>query len=45
MRLGQLASDIQDALDGGDPDTAGLLAGLLAMTLDELDKATADLRT
>ncbi|CAO3438426.1 ATP-binding protein [Azospirillum doebereinerae] len=38
-RLGQLAGDLQDALDGGDGDTAALLHSLLAMTLDELADA------
>ncbi|MBY6264051.1 response regulator [Azospirillum sp. 412522] len=38
-RLGQLAGDLQDALDDGDGDTAALLHSLLAMTLDELADA------
>ncbi|MBK1838911.1 response regulator [Azospirillum sp. YIM B02556] len=38
-RLGQLAGDLQDALDAGDGDTAALLHSLLAMTLDELADA------
>ena len=44
VRLGQIAADTQDAFDAGDLDTAGLLAGLLGPTLDELTKATEPLR-
>ncbi|MEQ8398022.1 ATP-binding protein [Thalassobaculum sp.] len=40
-RLGQIASDVQDALDQNDPDTAGFMAGLLEPTLDELNQALA----
>jgi signal transduction histidine kinase/CheY-like chemotaxis protein/HPt (histidine-containing phosphotransfer) domain-containing protein len=43
-RLGQLASDAQDALDAGDFDTAALLASLLTPTHDELCEATATIR-
>ena len=35
-RLGQLAADIQDCLDGDDLDSARLFAGGLAKTADEL---------
>lgn len=34
-RLGRLAADIQDALDDDDPDTAAIMAEVLAPTLDE----------
>jgi signal transduction histidine kinase/CheY-like chemotaxis protein/HPt (histidine-containing phosphotransfer) domain-containing protein len=34
-RLGRLASDIQDALDAGDMDMAGMLAEVLTDSLDE----------
>jgi two-component system sensor histidine kinase/response regulator len=44
VRLGQVAADAQDAFDAGDLDTAGLMASLLAPTLDELTKATVRLR-
>jgi hypothetical protein len=44
VRLGQLASDLQDGLDAGDLDTAGLLGPMLAPTLDELAAATAPIR-
>jgi len=44
VRLGQLASDLQDVLDAGDLDTAGLLGPMLASTLDELAAATAPIR-
>jgi CheY-like chemotaxis protein len=44
VRLGQLASDLQDVLDAGDLDTAGLLGPMLAPTLDELAAATAPIR-
>ena len=43
VRLGQVASDVQDCLDGGDLDTATMFAGLLAQTHDELSRATATL--
>jgi len=43
VRLGQLASDIQDCLDGDDADTAGMLAGLLGQTYDELRSVAATL--
>ncbi|GHD63004.1 hypothetical protein GCM10017083_52640 [Thalassobaculum fulvum] len=35
VRLGRIAADIQDLLDAGDPETAGLMAEVLAPTLDE----------
>ncbi|MEQ9331313.1 ATP-binding protein [Thalassobaculum sp.] len=38
-RLGRIASDIQDMLDAGDTEMAGLMADVLAPTLDEF-KAT-----
>ncbi|MEK9968447.1 MAG: ATP-binding protein [Ferrovibrio sp.] len=38
-RLGNLASDLQDACDASDPDTAQLMAELLPATLDELNAA------
>ena len=44
VRLGQIAADTQDAFALGDLDTAGLMASLLAPTLDELATATAPLR-
>lgn len=44
VRLGQLAGDLQDALDDSDPDTAAFLCGLLPPTQDELVAATAALR-
>ncbi len=44
MRLGQIASDVQDCLDGGDVETAGILAELLPPTHAELLDATASLR-
>jgi PAS domain S-box-containing protein len=43
VRLGQLASDIQDCLDGDDAETAAMLTGLLAQTHAELSQATAGL--
>ncbi len=42
-RLGQLASDIQDCLDGDDLDSARLFAGGLGKTADELADAVASL--
>ena len=36
VRLGQLASDVQDCLDGNDPDTASLFVAGLDTTVDEL---------
>ena len=36
-RLGRLASDIQDALDEGDMDMAGMLAEVLMDSLDEFN--------
>ncbi|MSP88516.1 MAG: Hpt domain-containing protein [Alphaproteobacteria bacterium] len=44
VRLGQLASDLQDVLDAEDYDTAGLLHGLLDTTYQELVGATQSLR-
>jgi len=44
MRLGQIASDVQDCLDGNDVATAGMLAELLTPTHTELLQATAPLR-
>ena len=44
VRLGQLASDVQDCLDGDDPETALMLAELLMPTHEELVQATASLR-
>jgi PAS domain S-box-containing protein len=44
VRLGQIASDVQDCLDGNDIETAGMLAGLLTPTHTELLQATAPLR-
>jgi signal transduction histidine kinase/DNA-binding response OmpR family regulator len=44
VRLGQIAADAQDAFDAGDLETAGLMAGLLVPTLNELTKATEPLR-
>ncbi len=45
VRLGQLASDMQDVLDGGDMDTAGmLLQPMLEPTYQELVAATQPLR-
>ena len=38
-RLGDIASDVQDAADGEDIDTAQLMASLLAPTYDELTAA------
>jgi two-component system, sensor histidine kinase and response regulator len=43
-RLGQLAGDLQDALDESDPETAAFLCGLLPPTQDELVAAAAPLR-
>ena len=43
VRLGQLASDIQDCLDGDDLDSARLFAGGLAKTADELADAVTSL--
>ncbi len=42
-RLGQLASDIQDCLDGDDLDSARLFAGGLAKTADEFADTVASL--
>ena len=36
-RLGTIASDIQDALDAGDAEMAGILAEVLAPTLEEFE--------
>jgi two-component system, sensor histidine kinase and response regulator len=44
VRLGQLAGDLQDALDDSDPETAAFLCSLLPPTQDELVAATAALR-
>ncbi len=44
VRLGQLAGDVQDALDAADTDTAAMLCGLLPPTHEELVTATAPLR-
>ncbi len=44
VRLGQLASDLQDVLDAGDLDTAGLLQPMLDPTLAELADATQPIR-
>ncbi|MBI1244603.1 MAG: response regulator [Alphaproteobacteria bacterium] len=44
VRLGQLASDLQDVLDAGDLDTAGLLQPMLEPTLAELADATKPIR-
>jgi signal transduction histidine kinase/CheY-like chemotaxis protein/HPt (histidine-containing phosphotransfer) domain-containing protein len=41
MRLGQIASDVQDALDGGDAATAAFMTGLLEPTREELEQALA----
>ncbi|MGE3474744.1 MAG: ATP-binding protein [Rhodospirillaceae bacterium] len=43
VRLGQLASDVQDCLDASDPDTAGLFTGGLDTTVDELAQAVRPL--
>lgn len=43
VRLGQVASDVQDCLDGGDPDTALLFVGGLETTVDELAEAVRPL--
>ncbi|MEI8393184.1 MAG: ATP-binding protein [Rhodospirillaceae bacterium] len=43
-RLWQLAGDVQNCIDGDDLDTASLMAGLLAQTLEELVEATVSLR-
>ncbi len=43
VRLGQLASDVQDCLDGNDPDTAGLFTGGLELTVSELAQAVQPL--
>jgi len=43
VRLGQLASDVQDCLDANDPDTAGLFTGGLSTTVDELTQAVQPL--
>ena len=40
-RLGKIASDVQDALDQNDADTAGFMASLLESTLDELNQVLA----
>jgi len=44
VRLGQLASDLQDVLDAGDLDTAGFLQTMLNPTLEELVKETGAIR-
>ncbi len=41
VRLGQLAGDVQDCFDAGDPDTAALFAGGLDTTVDELARTLA----
>ncbi len=43
VRLGQVAADVQDWLDGGDPDTALLFTGGLETTVDELAEAVRPL--
>ncbi len=43
VRLGQLASDVQNCLDANDPDTAGLFTGGLETTVDELAQAVQPL--
>jgi HPt (histidine-containing phosphotransfer) domain-containing protein len=43
VRLGQVAADVQDCLDGGDPDTALLFTGGLETTVDELAEAVRPL--
>ncbi|MSP87965.1 MAG: response regulator [Alphaproteobacteria bacterium] len=43
VRLGQIASDIQDCLDSDDMETAAMLASLLAQTHAELRDATHQL--
>ncbi len=44
VRLGQLASDLQDVLDAEDMDTAGLLQTMLDPTYQELVAATQPIR-
>ena len=44
IRLGQIASDVQDCLDAGDVETAAILAELLSPTHAELLHAAAPLR-
>lgn len=44
VRLGQLASDLQDVLDAGDLDTASFLQTMLVPTYDELVKETSAIR-
>ena len=41
-RLGDIASDVQDAADGGDLETVELMAGLLAPTYEELTGALGE---
>ena len=41
VRLGELAAEVQDYLDQGDPETAQLFAGGLEMTAEELAQAVA----
>jgi PAS domain S-box-containing protein len=43
LRLGQIASDVQDSLDGGDLEVAGVMAELLGPTHAELCDAAAPL--
>jgi signal transduction histidine kinase/CheY-like chemotaxis protein/HPt (histidine-containing phosphotransfer) domain-containing protein len=43
VRLGQVASDVQDCLDNDDPDTALLFTGGLETTIDELGTAVEPL--
>jgi len=43
VRLGQLAADVQDCLDGNDPDTATLFIAGLETTVDELAQAVQPL--
>jgi PAS domain S-box-containing protein len=44
IRLGRLASDVQDCIDASDAETAAVLADLLPPTEAELREATASLR-
>jgi len=43
VRLGELASEVQDYLDQGDPETALLFVGGLETTVEELAQAVAPL--
>ncbi|MBL8688646.1 MAG: PAS-domain containing protein [Rhodospirillaceae bacterium] len=43
QRLGQIASDVQDCLDGDDVETAAIFAGLLHQTFEEMHRDTARL--